>query len=401
MRITGKVRIKNQQWRYDPETGWLRCTAVLLQNSVMPYQRAELKAPHDVRPTEDTLYIWVPPEALADPDSLASLEGTPVVAGAHVWQTGEEDTNRCGSIAGRPYVDGDDLVADILVTDRDAAQRIMLPAGDPERLEELSTGFDGLVEWMGGLCECGPYDGRFSQIRYNHTAILRAGEARGGSSVRIVNTSEHPTMPMEFTRIRLRNGKFVRVVNEDVPAVEEDQAATEAETKNSVDAGKVNELMDQVTQLNQQIADLTAERDKAAGELLAVKEQLDAALDTSAIEAAAEGLAAERADADTVMNARGKQLTAEQRKLRGHDLRVAVINSVRATALTEEQAKNPALVEGMYIALRDATPAAAVKPPSVAAVVNSQPAPIVAAVPQDFDAIRARQYPGHFGGEKK
>ena len=401
MRITGKVRIKNQQWRYDPETGWLRCTAVLLQNSVMPYQRAELKAPHDVRPTEDTLYIWVPPEALSDPDSLASLEGTPVVAGAHVWQTGEEDTNRCGSIAGRPHFDGDDLVADILVTDREAAQRIMLPAGDPERLEELSTGFDGLIEWMAGLSECGPYDGRFSQIRYNHTAILRAGEARGGSSVRIVNTSEHPTMPMEFTRVRLRNGKHIRIVNEDVPAFDEDTEATETETKNSVDGSKLNELMDQVAALNQQIADLTAERDKAAGELLAVKEQLEAALDTTAIEAAADSLASERADADTVMNSRGKQLTAEQRKLRGHELRVAVVNSVRTAALTEEQAKNPALVEGIYMALRDTVPAAAAKPPAGHQIVNSQPAPIVAAVPTDFDAIRARQYPGHFGGEKK
>lgn len=389
MKLTGRVRIKNQQWRYDPETGWLRCTAVLLQNSVMPYQRAELRAPHDVRPTEDTLYIWVPPDALADPDSLASLEGTPVVAGSHVWQTGEEDTNRCGSIAGRPTFNGEDLVADILVTDREVAQRIMLPAGDPERLEELSTGFDGLVEWMGGLSECGPYDGRFSQIRYNHTAILRAGEARGGSSVRIVNTLEHQ-MPAEFTRIRLRNGKYARVMNEDLPAVEEDQADTEAK---AVDGNKLNDLMAQVEQLNQQIADLTAQRDQAAGELLSVKEQLEAALDTSAIEAAADNMAAERDEASSVMNSRGLQLTAEQKKLRGHALRVAVVNAIRTTPLTEEQAKNEALVSGVYMGIKDAVPAAA-KAPAGHQIVNSTPAaPAVAAIPQDFDSIRARQYP--------
>lgn len=391
MNLTGRVRIKNQQWRYDPETGWLRCTAVLLQNSVMPYQRAELRAPHDVKPTQDTLYIWVPPDALADPDSIASLEGTPVVAGSHVWQTGEDDTNRCGSIAGRPSFDGDDLVADILVTDREVAQRIMLPAGDPERLEELSTGFDGLVEWMSGVCSCGPYDGRFSQIRYNHTAILRAGEARGGSSVRIVNTQEHQ-MPAEFTRIRLRNGKYARVLNEDLPAMEEDQAASESQ---AVDGNKLNELMTQVEQLNKQIADMTAERDKAAGELLAVKEQLEQALDTSSIEAAAENMAAERDDAAAVMNSRGLQLTAEQKKLRGHALRVAVVNSVRANKLTDEQAANEALVSGVYMALKDAAPAAAAKPPAGHQIVNAAPtAPAGPAIPTDYDAIRARQY-GH------
>lgn len=394
MQITGRVRIKNQQWRFDPDSGFLRCTAVLLQNSVMPYQRAELRAPHEVCPTEDTLYIWVSPEALSDPAALSSLEGTPVTRGAHVWQTAASDDLRCGSHAGAPYFDGQDLICDLLVTDAEAVRLIMLPAGDPDRLEELSTGFDALTIWEPGCNELGPFDGRFSQIRYNHTALLRAGEARGGSAVRIINTSEQP-MPIEVTRIRLRNGKFVRVVNEDVPAVEEDQEATEAESKNSVDAGQVNELMAKVTDLNAQIASLTAERDTAAGELLAVKEQLEAALDTSAIEDAAAGLAAERDEADTVMNAHGKKLTDEQRKLRGHELRVAVVNSVRPAQLTAEQVANQPLVQGVFMALRDR---AAIAPAGADKVVNTKPEQRTDAPDMNNpDARRARMYPKLFG----
>lgn len=198
-------------------------------------------------------------------------------------------------------------------------------------------------------------------------------------------------MPAEFTRIRLRNGKYARVLNEDIPAVEEDQAASESQ---AVDGNKLNELMAQVEQLNKQIADLTAQRDQAAGELLTVKEQLEQALDTSSIEAAAENMAAERDDAAAVMNSRGLQLTAEQKKLRGHALRVAVVNSVRTTKLTDEQAKNEALVTGVYMALKDAAPAAA-KPPAGHQIVNAAPAaPAGPAIPTDYDAIRARQY-GH------
>lgn len=392
MRITGRVRIKNQQWRYDPETGWLRCTAVLLQNSVMPYQRAELKAPHDINPTQDTLYIWVNPEALAEPASLDSLEGTPVTMGAHVWQTSDSAELRCGAIAGRPCFDGQDLSADILVTDKEAARRIMLPAGDPERLEELSTGFDALTVWEGGCNEVGPFDGRFTQIRYNHTALLRAGEARGGSAVRIINTSEQP-MPMETTRVRLRTGKHIHILNADVPAFDEDQEAAETAT---VDAGQANELMAKVEELNKQLATLTAERDEAAGQLLALKEQLEKALDPSAVEAAAEGLAAERDEADTVMNAHGRKLSDDQRKLRGHDLRVAVVNSVRTTKLTDEQTANQALVQGVFMALREAAPTVkrVTAPAGADKVVNSQlTQPPTAPDMSDPAARRARMYP--------
>ena len=382
MRITGRVRIRNQLWRYDPTTGFLRCTAVMLQHSVMTYRRDELSVPPEVVPTASTLRILVPQDQIGDPASMTSLEGVPATVG-HTWQTAETVEVSVGSVAGAPCFDGQDLTADILVTDREAARRIMLPADDPERLEEISTGFDAQIIWEPGISTPGEFDGYFAQIRYNHVGILPAGHARGGGAVRIVNTSTEPAeMPdIILTRVKLRSGRTIRVHNEDAPLVDDETKATEDEVKNAPDPAKLQELMDKVTELNAQIATATSERDELAGQLQALKEQLEAALNPENVESAAAELAEERDEATAVMNAHGKKLSDDQRKLRGHALRVAVVNSVRAKPLDEAQAANTAFVQGLFTALRDAKPAATV-PPAGHQIVNGAPAAPAAPVSQ-------------------
>ena len=372
MQITGRARIKNQLWRFDPSTGFLRCTAVMLQHSVMPYLRSELNTPSDVAPAAERLHVLVPRDAITDQASISSLEGAPATVG-HIWQSAANDDGRCGAVAGAPYFDGTDLVADILVTDASAARRIMLPAGDPDKLEEISTAFDALVNWEPGNAECGPYDGYFSGIRYNHVAILPAGHARGGGAVRIVNTTEHDAMPapneaLTLVRIKLPSGRTVRVHNEDAAVAEEDTKATEDKLKNAADPAKTAELMAQLEELNKQLQDITGQRDEIAGQLQALKDQLDAALGADAVEKAAEEMAADRDDAEAVMNSRGLKLTAEDRKLRGHALRLHVVNSCRAAPLTDEDAKNEPFVKGLYAGIKGSAPAT---PPAGHKVVNS------------------------------
>ena len=368
MRLTTSARIQNQLWRYDPETGFLRCTAVLLQRSVLAYQRSGdcIAVPDDVRPGEPTVYIHVPADEIARPEAMTSLEGVPAVVGAHEWQTVAADELRCGQIAGAPYFDGSDLCADILVTDAEAVRRIMLPPGDPDKLEEISTGFDALVTWEPGLSsDLGPFDGRFQNLRYNHVAILQAGRARGGSSVRIINTE--PSMP-ELTRIKLRSGAIVRVVNEDVPAVEADQQAAEDTAKTAVDPAKIDEMLKTISGLNDQIAALTGERDQIAGQLQALKEQLEAAIDPATVEAAAVEMSDQRAEAEKVMNAHGKTLAPELRKLHGHALRVAVVNSIAAKPLAENASAD--YVRGVY---EGYAAAPVTKPPAGHQIVNGKP----------------------------
>lgn len=396
MKVQFSARLKNQAWRFDPDTGFLRCTAVILCVGILDYIPADLPGiefPGGV----ETLQLYVSPEALAEPESLVSLEGTPVVVG-HTWQ----DTNTvglsCGNVAGTPKIVGLDLLADILVTDAETVRRVMLPEGHPERLQEISSAYDATITLTPGVDKTTgrAYHGLFSSIRYNHSAILPPGMGRAGSSVRIINRNKGPKM--EFTRIKLRNGSFVRVANEDVPVVEKDQADTDKEVNNKVDASKLQELLDKLNEINPQIEALTKERDTLTGQLQAIKEQLDAATAPEAVESAAQAMNEERDAAGKVMNAHGLTLDDATRKLRGHALRLAVVNSVRVkNALTPLEADKAAegVVQGMFSVYLD-SPATQAAPtlPAGHQVVNSGNTPVFDLSTNSGRAARA--YPGMF-----
>jgi flagellar biosynthesis chaperone FliJ len=181
---------------------------------------------------------------------------------------------------------------------------------------------------------------------------------------------------MDVTRVKLRSGKSVRIVNEDLPALEEDQNKTDADIKNAPDASKLKELMDQLAALSPQLEALEKERDTLVGQLQAIKEQLDAAMNPDNVEAAATALNEERDEAAKVMNAHGLQLDDAARKLRGNDLRGHVVNAVRVKngrpALDAETLKAEAHVAGMFAVYRETTPAAPSKPAGHQ-IVNASP----------------------------
>lgn len=356
-------RITNQQWRFDPETGFLRITATILKVGPMHYTRDELPdAPEGIA---GPIRVAVTPEALSDPEALSSLEGAPATVG-HIWQTVGTVAQSVGHLAGSPRVEGAHLWGDVLVTDPEAVRRVMLPEGDPDRLEEISSAYDAAITWAAGVDS----DGTFGRIRYNHFALLPRGAGRAGSSVRIVNTDGGK--PVSHTAIRLSTGQTVRVLNEDLPKMEEAEATNAAK----VDPAKLSETLTKLQELQGQIQTLSAERDKLAGELQAFKAQLDAALDPGAIEAKAAEMVEDQATANAVMNAHSLKLTPEQAKLRGHDLRVAVVNSVQAARKAEALPADASAdyVRGVYQGMQALAKAL---PPAGHQIVNSanQPAP--------------------------
>ena len=359
MKIHYTARVTNQQWRHDPETGFLRCTVAVLRVDVLRYLPEEMPGAPTVG-GDGMVWLYVPPVELADPGSIASLEGMPATVG-HIWQDVGTVGASCGNIAGAPAYDADTLFADVLVTDPEAVRRIMLPAGDTNRLEEISSAYDAQIEWIPGIDKDGnPYHGFFKQIRYNHIALLPRGMGRAGSSVRIIN--RHKGVEMEFTRMKLRSGQYARVANEDVPAVEDDQKQSDTQAKNAIDPAKLQEAMDQLADVNAQMAALQASKSELEGQLQALQEQLTAALSPDTVEGAAQAMNEERDDADKVMNSHGLTLTPEQRKLRGHALRLEVVNSVRvknAAAVLDATADEP-FVRGMFSTLRE-FPSVAIK----------------------------------------
>lgn len=365
MKITARLKIANQVWRFDPETGFLRCTAVIIQRGVMEYTRDEMGNPANVG-TGALLRVCVPDEALWDQAARQSLEGVPCTAPNHVWQTTGTVQGSVGQIAGSPYYDGRSMIADILVTDAETVRRIMLPDGDEDKLCEISSAFDSQVVWKPGEMRDGPesspaepYDGYFSQIRYNHVAILPAGKARGGGTVRIVNT-EKPEM--QFVNVSI-NGRTVRVHNEDAEvAKEEDKKA-----KKSFD-----DVTAELAAANAALKAAQEARDKVAGEAEGYRKQLEAAMNGEEIEKAAKAMNAQREAAARVVNAHGLKLTDAEQKLHGHPLRLAVVNSIRTrnggAALTDEQAKNESYVSGLFEALEFGAPKQATPPASVQAI---------------------------------
>lgn len=353
MRVTTAARIQNNAWRFDPDTGFLRCTAAILCPGVMTYQRAELE---DANPPEglQQIRMYVSPEELAAPEGIASLEGMPVVVG-HTWQQAGAISS-CGNIAGTPRIADGLLIADILLTDPEAIRRTMLPDGDPSKLVEISSAGDWSIVWEEGISPEGQaYDGLFVKLRYNHSALLPPGAGRAGASVRIINEKEATKMS-ELTRIQLRtvSGKlrFVRVLNEDVQALEETMAENEEVAKSAITPDQLQAALDELTTLKEETKVKTDRIAELEGMLNEYKAQLDAAMSTDAIEAAAEEMAVENEEAAAVMNSAGLQLSAEDKRLRGHALRSKVINSVRVKngkpALTADELKDEGYVKGMY-----------------------------------------------------
>lgn len=352
MRITTAARIKNNAWRFDPDTGFLRCTAAILCPGVMTYARAELE---DANPPEglQQIRMYVSPEELAAPEGIATLEGMPAVVG-HTWQQAGALTN-CGNIAGTPFIADGHLMAGILVTDPEAVRRTMLPDGDPAKLVEISSAGDWSIVWQPGIDPTGQaYDGLFVKLRYNHVALLPPGAGRAGASVRIINEKE--ATKMEFTRVQLRmaGGKqrFVRVANEDVNALEEAMTENEEVAKSAITPEQLQAALDELTTLKDETKVKTDRIAELEGMITEYKAQLDAALSPAAVEAAAADMAVENEEATAVMNAAGLQLSAEDKRLRGHALRSKVLNSVRVKngkpALTEEELKGEDYVKGMY-----------------------------------------------------
>lgn len=379
MRITTAARIQNNAWRYDPDTGFLRCTASILCAGVMTYQRSELESSNPPEGLQE-LRVYVSSEELCRPEGIASLEGMPAVIG-HTWQTSAALSD-CGSIFGTPCIEQIDevphLIAGILLKQPEAVRRVMLPAGDPNRLEEISSAGDWGIIWEPGISPDGEaYDGYFVQLSYNHVALLPPGAGRAGGSVRIINEKE--ATKMEFTRVQIRNKKTgksrtVRVANEDVPMIEEAMAENEEIINEAISPEQLQAALEELTALKEETKVKTDRIAELEGMIQSYKDQLDAALSTDAVEAAAEEMAIENEEAAQVMNSKGLKLDTAK-KLRGHALRSHVVNSIRVAngkeAFSADQLKEEGFVKGMYLGLVETSGTTKRQPTGASVVVNN------------------------------
>lgn len=158
--------------------GFLKVRARIARTGIHLYRAGELGAP-EVADRDGAVRVYPPPEAVFDPDAMASFalrpvtdEHPPAMVDAGNWK--RYAVGQSGSAVER---DGDHLVTDLLITDAEAVTRAEAGA-------ELSNGYLADFDFTPGTTPDGEsYDAVQSNIRGNHIALVSAG--RCGTSCRV------------------------------------------------------------------------------------------------------------------------------------------------------------------------------------------------------------------------
>jgi len=277
------------RWEKTPD-GFLRCTARILAERVMPYGRKELNGcviPEYV--TSPRVDLFVPGEEMACAEALRSLEGVPIVAGDHTWLTPEiVNTYGMGNVAGAPRIEGPYTVVDLLVTNPEAIQAI-----ESGEIGEISAGYHSEIDFTPGEWNGQQYDALQKGIRYNHIAVIPAGSGRAGADVRIINKKKEEVKNMPI-KVKLANtGAYIQVENE------EDATAVEKESQAS--GASLEKLMADLEKNAAELAEVQSQNESLKGELSTYKEKLDQLLSEEAVEHAAEGMVAEAGEAEEII----------------------------------------------------------------------------------------------------
>lgn len=197
-------RYKFQNWRIDSD-GMLRVTARVLADGVFPYLKAE--SPDDAKENAEGLVgQYIPVKEFTD-EALQSLEGKPVIVEDHVWRTPENTTKdglTVGSVAGTPRVEGGYVVTDLLITDKEAIEKIK--SGD---LVEISSAYDGDCYSKEGVYKGKPFGAVQTNLRFNHVLLLPEGAGRCGPNVRIVNHKQTKEKGMKVLQRQYGNRRVV------------------------------------------------------------------------------------------------------------------------------------------------------------------------------------------------
>jgi hypothetical protein len=350
-------------WRIDQD-GLLRCTTNVLKSCVMPYTVAELgseNVPAEIR-NKRIVNLYVPEDEIENADSVKSLEGKPVSID-HIWQkTGNIEA--VGNIAGEPSYDPVTkmLSADILITDKDAIERITT-SNNKDKLIDQSAAYRNTIEWVSGVSPSGePYDGIQRDIVYNHVALLEKGQGRAGEDVRILN-KDRSTKVSEFTLVKVGRTS-IRVMNEDVDKLEnalddkdKEMDDKDQETKNTTDErlAKAKEVSEKdVAELKK----MKNSNDELKGQVEALKTQLENASSLTVMKNAVNEALKQRKEATEILNSleAKKECVEKVEDLMGHDLRKHVVSEFRSMngkpELSEDESSE-AMVCGMFTALKD------------------------------------------------
>jgi hypothetical protein len=136
-------------------------------------------------------------------------------------------------------------------------------------------------------------------------------------------------------------------LNEDLAALDAEMKDTEEKVANAPDAKQVAGMLDELKALRAETDEKNKRIEELQGQLQAYMDQLSAAMSPEVIEMAANEMAKEKEEAAAVMNAHGLTLSDEQKSLRGHALRSAVVRAVNSS-IKDDEASNEPYIKGLF-----------------------------------------------------
>lgn len=335
MKFTDKLSIDSGPGQID-DSGFLRLNRVKFGRiGIQQYLGREL--PSELGFGDDEVVnVFRPPEEVFSADSMITLEGVPVVAEDHDWRT-PDDSAGVGSVSGSPMADGEVIVGKLLITDKQAIEKVRT-----KKLVDISLGYQAKVVKKSGQYHGQDYQAVQTEIRYNHVAMLAPGKGRAGTSIKI---EDKHNMPNELITIATDYGD-IKVSPDSRDAIKKMMDGC-AEVKR--ERQKVN---DSNIALTAKVADydtLVKERDdlkkqvsKLGGEKDALTAELKDAKSPEKLEAAAKKLADTQAVGKVIMG--DKMPTG----LGSRDLQKAIAVHYAADMGMKVEGKGDEYLDGVY-----------------------------------------------------
>lgn len=163
------------------DAGGVRVPGAVAKAGILEYRRTD----------GSTVRELVLPEEVKRADALASLRDAPVTVGhpdggKRLVSPETYRHDAAGHVSGEARVEGDHLVADLVIQEADAIRRV-----DAGELSEISAGYRVLIDPTPGETADGQrYDAIQRRRRYNHVALVTNGLSRAGSTVALRLDSE-------------------------------------------------------------------------------------------------------------------------------------------------------------------------------------------------------------------
>ena len=293
-----KAIVRANNWRIDTD-GFLRVTMRVLKKGVYDYAPKEHGEEIAAR-FKDKAVIreFIDSKNFTD-QALKTLEGKPIIIQGHEWRDLDNtltDGLTVGNIAGTPYVEGDGIIADGIISNAKVIELI-----SNKGLVEVSAGYETDLDTEHGTEE---YDAAQGEPRFNHVLLIPEGKGRCGQDVRILNTKSAKETQM---KVKIKNAKGVERVYEFSNEKDAETAETVArDVQDSAEADKTEAVDGKDKEVKAANHDL--ETAKAELETLKAKcKDLEARIEQFASEEYQEGVTKERGeykeDEEAVMNA--------------------------------------------------------------------------------------------------